>query len=214
MKGDDEAVIATRRAYEAGVAAWANSGIDRYYASPRRARFADAVHAADAGDALLDLGCGPGFDSLELTRLGFSVGAFDVTLAMLKIAGEGGLTAGCIQGDARSLPFRNASFAGVWASASLLHLPKAQVGPALAEVGRVLTIGGVFYSGMKEGDQDQLDLAAAGGGIGSPRHFAHYRPGEWTGLLEAAGFVVREQDIDHDQRPGYPDWIVTLAVRF
>ncbi len=213
MKGDDEAVIATRSAYEAGAAAWANRGLDRSYASARLASFAEAIRAAEPRGLVLDLGCGPGFDSHDLARLGFSVVAFDVTLAMLKIAAEGGLLAGLTQGDSRRLPFRDASFAGVWASASLLHLPKPQVGKALANVARVLTAGGIFYSGMKEGDQDEFDSPAPGGRLGSPRHFAHYRTGEWTGLLEAAGFVVREQDIDHDPRPGYPDWIVTLAVR-
>jgi SAM-dependent methyltransferase len=211
---EHEAVITTRRAYEADAVAWASRRLDRADVSPRIVAFSTLVQAFRPDGRVLDLGCGPGFDSVDLSKQGLAVVGVDVTRAMLAASRERPeCRQGLVQGDSRSLPFRNAAFAGVWASASLLHLPKSQVGAALAEVARVMANGGVFYSAMKEGTQDGFDEPAPGAAISSSRYFAHYRVAEWTALLEGGGFRVREQDIDPDHRAGFPDWIVTTAVR-
>ena len=209
----DEAIIATRRAYEADAFTWAARRADREYWRSRVASFAEKVRASGVSGPVLDLGCGPGVGSAVLEAHGLEVVAFDLTRAMLQEAmGKGGGFA-MVQGDSRSLPFASGAFAAVWASASLLHLPKPQAPAALAEVARILQRGGVFYSSMKEGDQDRLDEPGPGSDIRQPRYFAHYRQAEWTALLRSAGFVASEQYIEADPRPGMPDWIVTLAER-
>ncbi|HEY7270045.1 MAG TPA: class I SAM-dependent methyltransferase [Dehalococcoidia bacterium] len=211
----EEAVILTRRAYEADAAVWAARGLGRDYAQPRLEEFAAAVNRAGLGRLpVLDLGCGPGFDSDDLVRLGLGVVGLDITRAMLDLsASRRHERKDLVQGDSRFLPLAAAGFGGAWASASLLHLPKVQAPAALAEVARAVAAGGMFYSAMKEGDRDRLDDPTPGAAIKSARHFAHYRRDEWTRLVTAAGFDVLSQDIDRDQRDGYPDWIVTLAAR-
>jgi SAM-dependent methyltransferase len=213
--GPDEAVIRTRAAYESGAGAWASRPLDRDYALPRLTAFVQRAGAIQAlAPQVLDLGCGPGFDSDLLVGLGARVTGLDITRAMLDVSASRPLAGKrLVQGDSRRLPFRDTAFGGVWASASLLHLPKAQAPPALGEIARVLPRGGAFASSMKEGDMDALDEPPPTGAVRSPRHFAHYRADEWTGLLGAAGFLVLGQEIDPDYRPGMPDWIVTLAVK-
>ncbi len=210
----DEAIIRTRRAYEASAAAWAGRGFDHFRIEPTVRRFAAMVEKSGSGRTVLDLGCGPGFHGGILRAHGLDVVGLDITMAMLRIArlrlGQPGTL---VQGDARCLPLRHGSLAAVWAMASLLHLPKAQVGQALDGVNSVLTAGGVFASAMKEGDQDAFDGPRAGASVAAPRYFAHYRQPEWTKLLAAAGFVVEVQEINADSRPGFPDWITTFARR-
>lgn len=206
---DHRAVLATKAAYELDAVAWSSRGLDRSYGAPRLDRFRELL---PAGARVLDIGCGPGFDSLGLSERGLAVLGLDLTRAMLDVARMRQGVRALVQGDSRSLPFAIGSFAGVWASASLLHLPKSQVSEALREVARVLGDGGVFYSAMKEGDRDEFDTPAAGAAVTSPRFFAHYRTAEWTARLEAAGFKVFNQEIDADRRRAFPDWIVTLAV--
>ena len=129
----DDAVIVTRRAYEQGAEQWARRGLSRDFADRRVRAFAGLVKAAGRR-RVLDLGCGPGFDAADLTRLGLEVIGLDVTRAMLVIAcRDNAPSMRGLQADSRSLPFRDGSLDAVWANASLLHLPKSQVGWALAE---------------------------------------------------------------------------------
>jgi SAM-dependent methyltransferase len=207
-----EAVIATRAAYEQGAAAWAGRRSDRSSAQARLHGFAALVRETEPGGRVLDLGCGPGFDSRDLSANGLAVVGLDVTRAMLALSTDRpDRGRGLVQGDSRFLPFSAGTFAGIWASASMLHLPKSQVGQALAEVTRVLRSGGIFYSAMKEGAEDGFDGGSPGGAVTGSRYFAHYGREEWTGLVESAGFRVLEQEIDPDSRPGFPDWIVTVG---
>jgi SAM-dependent methyltransferase len=208
-----EAVIATRSAYEADAATWASRRQDRTYWSARVASFAEAVRKSGVPGPVLDLGCGPGVGTAELAAAGLEVVGLDVTRAMLEIAITQPGVRDLVQGDSRLLPLAGGGFAAVWASASLLHLPKSQAGPALAEVARVLRRGGCFYSSMKEGDREGLDSPGAASDVKGSRYFAHYRRQEWPEKLAGAGFSVLEQHIEADARAGYPDWIVTVAVK-
>jgi len=203
-------VLQAKEAYERDAEGWAGRGHDKSLLARQYERIAGLVGAIGP---VLDLGCGPGFDTAELKARGLAVVGLDITRAMLNIAGRR-LSSGAplVQGDSRCLPFAGGTFAGVWASASLLHLPKSQVSPALREVRRVLQDGGVFYSAMKEGVQDGLDQPTPQGTVKSPRYFAHYRAPEWASLLENCGFSVTSQQRDADRRPGLPDWITTFAT--
>lgn len=208
MTTGDEAVIATRLAYEADAASWASRDHNFQQRAEQQARLVKLVRQ---GGRVLDLGCGPGLDSGGLAGQGLDVIGLDITSVMLRIAAEK-RPGTVVQGDARRLPFARASFDGVWASASLLHLPKSQVSLALGEVRRILRERGGFYTGMKAGEADEL-MVTRPQVVRHGRHFSHYRPAEWSDLLIEAGFRVVEQLVDNEEAvaPDTP-WIVTLAV--
>ena len=98
------------------------------------ARFAGRL---GPGARVLDVGCGPGRDAAWLAEQGYDAGGVDLSIRMLRQGQARGVTAPLIQADMRHLPFRRGSFQGLWACASLLHLPKEQAGDALLELGVV-----------------------------------------------------------------------------
>jgi len=86
------------------------------------------------------------------------------------------------------LPFPDANFDGVWSYTALLHVPKADIGKAIAEIARVLKPGGVFGLGLIEGEGESYRESA---GVGQPRWFAYYREHEILELLQAHGFTAK-----------------------
>src|SRR3989344_2735626 len=101
------------------------------------------------GFRVLDLGCGPGRDSVCLKNTGFQVVGFDISMKMLRLREEKGVKV--VQGDLEDLPFLDSTFCGVWAYTSLLNIPKKKFPDTLREIKRVLKSDGRFYIGMKEG---------------------------------------------------------------
>lgn len=75
-----------------------------------------------AGGRILDLGCGSGRDSRYFIEQGFQVTAADGSEALCRLASRYiGQEVLCM--DFRDLAFKNC-FDGVWACASLLHVPR------------------------------------------------------------------------------------------
>ena len=107
-----------------------------------------------AGDRLLDLGCGFGRHAFEAARRGASVVALDAgpeevaqvrgTLGAMVEAGElaADHPATAVQGDALALPFADATFDRVIASEVLEHIPDDVA--AMKELARVLRPGGTM----------------------------------------------------------------------
>ncbi|MGH2509772.1 MAG: class I SAM-dependent methyltransferase, partial [Ktedonobacteraceae bacterium] len=87
---------------------------------------------ANSALPILDAGCGPGRDSLILAQQGFTVQAVDLSEAMLTEARQRCLNRphaeliSFTQMDMRHLELPDASCAGVWVSASFLHIPKQE----------------------------------------------------------------------------------------
>jgi ubiquinone/menaquinone biosynthesis C-methylase UbiE len=166
-----------------------------------------------SGRAVLDVGCGAGRDLAWLAERGASVVGGDRSAGMLAQArqlvranqhGPGRL----LQLDMRGLPFGGAVFGGVWCSASLLHLPKADAPGALAEMYRVLTPGGPLLLGIQEGDSEGWEPSPYD--VPVERFFARYRQDEAEAMLGAAGFEILERrtDVAPNRR-----WLTFLAAR-
>lgn len=132
-----------------------------------------------AGDRLIDLGCGAGRDLKAFADRGFVPIGLDVSFGLAKIAGEYSAQP-VVVGDLRQLPFASNSFSAGWASASLLHLNRDDVGLALGEIRRVLKPGGLLFSSVKHGRGERADAQG--------RWFCYYEPVEWQRLLESFGF--------------------------
>jgi arsenite methyltransferase len=112
----------------------------------RRRELVRAAVAAQPGERILDLGCGPGYYVAELAELvgpGGHVAGMDQSAAMLAIARsrcEGRDNTSFAEGDATALPFEDGAFDAVLSVQVMEYVQ--DVAAALAEVRRVLRPGG------------------------------------------------------------------------
>ncbi|WP_348771525.1 DNA phosphorothioation-associated putative methyltransferase [Azospirillum sp. SYSU D00513] len=159
-----------------------------------------------AGAAVIDLGCGAGRDLACLAELGMQPVGLDRSARLTAIA-AGHARTPVIVGDIRALPFPDQSFAGAWASASLLHLNRAEIEPTLAEARRVLRLGGVLFVSMKQGRGESRS--------GDGRWFTYVEPDEFGSALTAAGFIIVDAGTETPEAAltGDRPWISYLAVR-
>ncbi|MCG8563155.1 MAG: class I SAM-dependent methyltransferase [Hyphomicrobiales bacterium] len=98
----------------------------------------------------LDMGCGVGRHALELARIGYRTTATDLASAGLEHLGRAaevaGLQIATREAASTELPFDDASFDYVVAYNVIHHGDEDAVQRSLAEVQRVLRIGGVFQA--------------------------------------------------------------------
>lgn len=101
------------------------------------------------GGHILDAGCGSGRDAAEFVRRGYKVTAFDGSAEVAKAAAKRtGLSVLHLTFDAIS--WQN-EFDGVWACASLLHLPDPELHDALLRLDAALKPQGVLFASLKAG---------------------------------------------------------------
>lgn len=98
---------------------------------------------------VLEIGAGPGRDSLFLKEQGFDMTTVDLSEEMVRLCRQKGLRARVM--DFYDLDFTDRSFDAVYAMNCLLHVPKAQLPEVLSEIKRVLKPGGLFYLGLYGG---------------------------------------------------------------
>jgi SAM-dependent methyltransferase len=145
----DTRLAETQTAYDANP-----SGYQQFW---RGHRPLDAIRKfgtrAGRGARVLDVAAGPGVDLRLLRDAGLRVYAGDLSHPSMKVAVTLFPKGALAQWDFRRLPFPDAVFDGVWASAALQHVPRAQIRRVLAEWRRVQRGGPIFVS-MREGTGD------------------------------------------------------------
>ncbi len=164
-------------------------------------RFAEYL---PTGGLILDVGCGSGRDMAAFAARGFCAVGVDRSAGMLKIAAQNGVSV-LVQADARRLPFAKEVFQGVWACASLLHLPKSDLLAALKESHRVLRHGHIYIS-LKKGDAETWH-----GENGQKRFFAYYHPAEVELALERTAFHVLDVHFTPDAGGRDTPWINVIG---
>lgn len=135
------------------------------------------VTALPARATVLDLGCGAGRDTQALIDAGCDVTAIDGSAEMAREAEKR------IARPVRVALFEDldyvASFDGVWASASLLHVPRAGLGLVLSLVYRALKPNGLLFASFKSGGKEGRDKLG--------RYYNYVDPHELEAFLNAAG---------------------------
>ena len=103
------------------------------------------VGSTDLGDALLEIGPGPGLTTKLLVGRAPRVTAVEVDDALARAARAAVPTAAIVNADATKLPFADASFSSAVSFTMLHHVPSVALQDRLLdEVHRVLRPGGVF----------------------------------------------------------------------
>lgn len=107
------------------------------------------------GGRILDAGSGSGRDTLHFLEAGYDVVAFDASEAMAREStARTGLQTLHLRFD--ELEFEQ-EFDGVWACASLLHVPAPAAIEAHTRLARALRPGGVLYASYKYGRREHME---------------------------------------------------------
>jgi SAM-dependent methyltransferase len=156
------------------------------------------------GGSVLDLGCGSGRDSAYFISCGYDVTAVDASEEMCSLAGIH-IGQDVLQMTFSELDF-NEVFDGVWASASLLHVPRNEMDEILSKVINSMKRNGILYMSFHYGDFE---------GERSGRFYTDYRTKSLKDLF--ARFenlelieVKRHENISQDNNTM---WISALARR-
>jgi SAM-dependent methyltransferase len=178
-------------------------GIDT---AERIARFASLL---PGGGRVLDAGCGAGRDLIALHAAGLRPEGMDVSPRMAAIA-RANSKLPVVVGDLRNFHFTPASFDGIWAMASLLHIEADEIRAVLSTLRQLLLPGGVLFASVKRG----RGLAHGSDG----RWFTLHDEGSWEEHLRAVGFDVIEIVGEPPATVGgtgtvTPGWISSLARR-
>lgn len=144
---------------------------------------------------VLDLGCGAGHVSFQLSDLAAEVVAYDLSPRMLKVVGEAAIERGftnirTVQGIAESLPFADDSFDVVCSRFSAHHW--RDVGLALREARRVLKPGGLAaFIDVSASEQPLFDsFLQTVEMLRDTSHVRDYAPSEWAQMVGEAGLVM------------------------
>ena len=157
-----------------------------------------------AGASILDAGCGSGRDSVAFKQLGYHVTAMDASPKICqeaeKVLGQKVLCKTFEELDDENV------YNGIWACASLLHVPKERVGKVLYRLKRALKNGGVLYASFKYGEEEK---------VVNERLFNYYNEQSLRGLMVENGFEVLELFVTQDVREGRSEemWVNVVGVK-
>jgi SAM-dependent methyltransferase len=152
--------------------------------------------------AILDLGCGPGRDLRALRELGHHAVGLDGAARFVEMARA---WSGCEvwHQDFLALDLPAGRFDGIFANASLFHVPSGELPRVLRQLHAALKPAGVLFASNPRGNNEE--------GWSAGRYGVFHDLEAWRGFLIAAGF----RELDHYYRPaGLPrhqqPWLATV----
>jgi SAM-dependent methyltransferase len=105
------------------------------------------------GGSILDAGSGSGRDALAFSQMGYDVEAFDASKKMVDATRR---RAGVPTHHASFQGIQlNRKFHGIWACASLLHVPRVELSEVLNRLSGCLDPSGILYASFKYGDEER-----------------------------------------------------------
>ena len=143
------------------------------------------------GAKVLDAGCGSGRDSLFFMRQGYRVTMLDASAAMCRCAEK--LTGQKALHKTFAEIINEKQFDGIWANASLLHVPEQELEKVLKILHRALKDDGVLYASWKYGEAERRD---------GERFYCDMTEEKLKKLLRRTGcFVCKEVWVSEDVLP-------------
>ena len=195
-----QATTATIAHYDRHAAAfW--EGTRDHDVGQNRAALLDAIEGPRPF-AILDFGCGPGRDLCQFRAIGHDAVGLDGSAAFVAMARA---QSGCavLHQDFLALSLPAARFDGVFANASLFHVPRAALPRVLGQLHATLKPRGVLFASNPRGNNEE--------GVSGERYGCYHDLEGWRGFVTAAGFV----ELRHYYRPrGLPrerqPWLATV----
>jgi SAM-dependent methyltransferase len=150
---------------------------------------------------ILDFGCGPGRDLSEFRRRGHAVVGLEGCEAFVVMARQHS-GAPVLHQDFLKLTLAAAAFDGVFANASLFHVPSQELPRVLRELFVCLRPGGILFCSNPRGDNRE--------GMSGARYAAYHTEERWQEFVSAAGFEAlslyyRPEGLPREQQP----WLAT-----
>ena len=188
------------------------------YYDQNASQFISGTLMADMGDAqrrfmdylpahalILDLGCGSGRDTRFFLDKGFRVDAID---GSEEVCAKASAYTGI---HVRKMLFNELEaqniYDGIWACASILHLPKNELMDVLKRIESALKQGGILYTSFKYGSFE---------GMRNGRYFTDFTEESLKSFWEkATSLQVFDMWVSCDVRPDRKElqWINLLAKR-
>jgi SAM-dependent methyltransferase len=137
---------------------------------------------------ILDFGCGPGRDLATFRALGHEPIGLEGSPALAAMARA---HSGCEvwEQDFLVLELPAERFHGIFANASLFHVPRGELARVLGELRAALVPHGVLFASNPRGNNEE--------GWNGGRYGVYHDLASWRAFLEAAGF----RELEHYYRP-------------
>mgnify|MGYP001175451682 FL=1 len=129
-----------------------NSSVIQDWKINERENFLNYIHS-ESFSSLLEIGAGPGKDSLYFKEQGLNTFSIDLSPEMIKLCKEKGLNSDVM--SFYNLHFPDNHFDSIYALNCLLHVPKKDIKRVLNEIKRVLKPSGLFYLGVYGGENSE-----------------------------------------------------------
>jgi len=202
LNSEDLATLSTRTLdHYSAVAERFFAGTCEHDVSQNYAALLDAI-GKPAPLTILDLGCGPGRDLAYFKSLGHEAVGLDGSERFVEMARA---FSGCevLEQDFLRLNLPQARFHGIFANASLFHVPTQELPRVLLELHGALLPGGILFSSNPHGDDTE--------GYSGERYGAYHSLESWRAYVTSAGF----EELSHYYRPaGQPraeqPWLATV----
>ena len=151
---------------------------------------------------ILDLGCGPGRDLRRFTALGHVVVGLDGSSELVAMA-RAETDCEVLHQNFLALDLPLARFDGIFANASLFHVPNSQLARVLRDLAAALKPDGVLFSSNPRGRNEE--------GWSGGRYGCFHDLETWRAYVTTAGF----RELNHYYRPaGRPraeqPWLATV----
>jgi SAM-dependent methyltransferase len=151
---------------------------------------------------ILDFGCGPGRDLAYFRSLGHDAVGLDGAASFVRMAT---LATGCkvLHQNFLNLSLPQAHFHGVFANASLFHVPTQELPRVLAELAGALVTRGVLFCSNPHGRDTE--------GFSGGRYSVFHTLETWRAHVTAAGFSeVRHYYRPAGKRRSEQPWLATV----
>ena len=163
------------------------------------------------GKKVLDIGCGAGRDAPVFLKHGFDYLGIDGSRGMVKVARARTKRAKFKLMDFYKLRSPPHSFDGIWAVASLVHIPKKRMVRALQGIKRILKPDGIGFIVMREKKGISEGFFPYAKNPGTYRYWSFYTKTEFAHVLNRSGFRV-VKFMKHPEKE--PDGSVTMWLCF